>query len=275
MPEMPEVETIRRTLDPFLVGKRIIDVRIFLERLIKYPSVIEYKKRVQGQKITAVKRRGKYLILVLENGVQAIFHLRMTGQLRYLPVNTEAKYEKIVFSLDDGNKLSFADMRTFGTLYAIYPEEIDKISGLHELGPEPLSPEFTGEYLYQLSQRKHGQIKPFLLNQKYVAGLGNIYVDEALFLAHIQPTSNVKNMTLAQAEDLKEAINKVIAAGIKDGGTTFSDYVNGLGEKGAHQKHLWVYGRGKEKCRRCQSILVKTKVGGRGTTYCPHCQKLL
>ncbi len=275
MPEMPEVESIRRTLNKNIRDKNIKSINILLPRLIKFPDPDIYKHRVTGNKINNLTRRGKYLIMHLDNGVMAIFHLRMTGRLCYVKKGTsEDKYKRIIFNLDNNDKLIYADTRTLGTLYAIKPEEINKISGLYTLGCEPLSKEFTLKYLREKLKNSHGKIKPFLLNQKNIAGLGNIYVDESLFLSGINPKQNCNTVSLNQIKLLHTAINKVIGDGIRDGGTTFRDYVNGDGNKGAHQNNLFVYGRDKMACQKCGTIIEKIKVGGRGTCYCPKCQKL-
>ncbi|WP_196603119.1 DNA-formamidopyrimidine glycosylase [Pectinatus frisingensis] len=275
MPEMPEVESIRRTLNKNIRDKNIKSINILLPRLIKFPDPDIYKHRVTGNKINNLTRRGKYLIMHLDNGVMAIFHLRMTGRLCYVKKGTsEDKYKRIIFNLDNNDKLIYADTRTLGTLYAIKPEEINKISGLYTLGCEPLSKEFTLKYLREKLKNSHGKIKPFLLNQKNIAGLGNIYVDESLFLSGINPKQNCNTVSLNQIKLLHTAINKVIGDGIRDGGTTFRDYVNGDGNKGTHQNNLFVYGRDKMACQKCGTIIEKIKVGGRGSCYCPKCQKL-
>ena len=275
MPEMPEVESIRRTLDKHIQGRTIESVEVLLPRLIKFPDADTYKTRLTGEKITGLMRRGKYLIMQLENNIMAVFHLRMTGRLCYVEKNSlEDKYKKIIFNFDNGDKLIYADIRTLGTLYAVKPEEIIKIKGLYELGCEPLSKEFTTEYLCDKLKTGSGKIKSFLLNQKNIAGLGNIYVDESLFLAGINPKQKCSSIEKKQIEKLHEAINKVISDGINDGGTTFRDYVNGDGKKGTHQNNLFVYGQYKKPCKKCGTTIEKIKVGGRGTCFCPKCQKL-
>ncbi len=276
MPEMPEVESIKRTLEKNINGQVIKNVIVLLPRMIKYPDSISYVKMLSGHKIKQIQRRGKYLIMQMDNEIMAVFHLRMTGRLCYVNKNKqEDKYERIIFELNNGDKLIYADTRTLGTLYCIKPGELDKIKGLYELGPEPLSAEFTLEYLQSKLKNNRGKIKSFLLNQKNIAGLGNIYVDESLFLAGIYPETKACNINKKKAGKLIEAVNKVIKDGINDGGTTFRDYVNGKGEKGTHQEKLFVYGRDKKQCKKCGTIIEKIKVGGRGTCFCPHCQKLI
>lgn len=275
MPEMPEVETIRRTLAVNIEGRTIVDIKIRLPRLIKYPKQDAYIKRLCNRKIEKMGREGKYLIMHMSGDMMAVFHLRMTGQLYYADENEEKdKYTKIVFSLDNGTQLIYADMRTFGTLYAIKENEREKIKGLYELGHEPLAKNFTISYLANILKRSKSKIKVFLLNQKNIAGLGNIYVDESLFLAGINPEQSADSLSVSKIKRLHAAINKVISAGIRDGGTTFRDYVNGNRKKGQHQNNLYVYGQDKKPCQKCGTIIKKIKVGGRGTCFCPKCQKL-
>ena len=275
MLEMPEIETIRRSLEPHLTGKTIKRADVLLARQIKWPEPDQFVARILLAKIAKLDRVGKYLLLRLDNGVSLVFHLRMTGQLIYHAADSKAEghHERLVLSLDDGAKLVFSDTRTFGTVYAMENEEMWRITGLAEMGPEPLSAEFTAEYLSGAVKGKKGKIKSFMLNQSYIGGLGNIYVDEALFLSGILPTRVADSLTEAEVKKLHKAINKVIEDGINDGGTTFRDYRDGNGGKGSHQEKLFVYGRDGEQCRKCGTIIEKTKVGGRGTHYCPKCQK--
>lgn len=274
MPEMPEVETIRKTINNKIAGRTIKKIDILLPRLIKYPEPEKYKKLLTGKKIIAMQRQGKYLIMKMSSDIEAVFHLRMTGRLCYSNNDiNEDKYKRIVFELDNGAKFIYADTRTLGTLYCIKKNEIEKIKGLYELGPEPLSSGFTLEYLEKKLQNNNSKIKSFLLNQKNIAGLGNIYVDEALFIAGIYPEIKANMVPADKIIKLYTAVNEVIADGIRDGGTTFRDYVDGDGKKGQHQNNLFVYGREKAACRKCGTIIEKIKVAGRGTCFCPKCQK--
>lgn len=276
MPEMPEIETIRRSLEPHLQGRRIEDVDVLLARQIKWPEPDSFVARILETKILRLDRRGKYLLLQLDNQVSLVFHLRMTGQLIYIPPQGESKshHDRLIIHLDDASRLVFSDTRTFGTMYAMHPDELWRIQGMAELGPEPLSLEFTVEYLAQAAAKRKTRIKSFLLDQRKIGGLGNIYVDEALFLAGIHPLRQAGSLNISELTKLHEAVNRVIADGIADGGTTFRDYRNGDGEKGSHQEHLYVYGRDGQACRVCGTPLEKIKVGGRGTRFCPHCQPL-
>ena len=273
MPEMPELETIRRTLEPHLKGRRIIQVEVLLSRQIKWPEPDQFVARLVGCTIERLERKGKYLLLVLDNDIHLVFHLRMTGQLCYREKGAaDGTHSRIIFNLDGGDRLIYGDVRTFGTLYAMKPEELPKIQGLAELGPEPLSEEFTIDYLRTALAKKKTKIKGFLLDQRKIGGLGNIYVDEALFLSGIHPLRTAGSVTEEELPKLHEAINRVIREGIEDGGTTFRDYRNGDGGKGSHQENLFAYGRDGEPCRVCGTAMEKIRVGGRGTHFCPKCQ---
>lgn len=275
MPEMPEVENIVQGIRPFIETKKITDIEIIKDDVIKYPSAGQYIKRIKNNRIKAVKRRGKYIILELENNICAVIHLRMTGKLLYTLQNQAIdKYACVIFRLEDGNKLVYADVRRLGTLDAVTKQELPRLKGLYCLGAEPLSADFTVGYLQRVVHDSKAKIKSFLLNQKNIAGLGNIYVDEALFLSKINPVRTAGSLNEEEIKALHKAVNQVISAGIEDGGTTFRDYRNGLGGKGAHQEHLYVYSRKGELCRRCGTPIEKTVVGGRGTYYCPYCQQL-
>ena len=275
MPEMPEVEIIRRYLDTQVAGKKIISLTILLPRMIKWPDVEGFRALVTGRTIKSMNRRGKYLLMELDNASKVVFHLRMTGRLVYEPAGeTSDHHARVIFHLQDGASLVYGDTRTLGTIHGLKPQELGMLKGLAEMGPEPLSAEFTAEYLYRTASRRKVAIKSFLLNQKYIGGIGNIYADEALFLAGIHPLRPANSLTQTECGKLWESVNKVIADGIADGGTTFRDYQNGEGGKGSHQEHLYVYGRKGEQCRICGALLERITVGGRGTHFCPHCQEV-
>jgi formamidopyrimidine-DNA glycosylase len=274
MPEMPEVEIICRTLNDKVTGRSIKNVDMLLPRLIKWPSSAEFQAMITGKLITSLSRRGKYLLFHLEDDLVMVVHLRMTGRLCYVTPNAERdKFTRIIFTLDNGDFLLYADTRTLGTLYVMPTEELWRISGLTTMGPEPLSSEFTLDYLQDILKKRMGKIKVLLLNQRFVGGLGNIYVDESLSVAGIHPERVASSLTFAETERLYHAINTVIAAGIHHGGTTFRDYRDGMGQRGSHQHHLQVYGRKALPCSKCGTLIVKTEVAGRGTHYCPHCQQ--
>lgn len=276
MPEMPEIETIRRSLEPHIQGREIRRVEVLLPRQVKWPEPDVFVARITQTHVDRLDRIGKYLLLQLDNGISLIFHLRMTGQLVYVAAGAEdnTHHNRMILHLDDGARLVFSDTRTFGTLYAMAQDELWRIQGMAEMGPEPLSEAFTVEYLTEAAKGKKTRIKSFLLDQSKIGGLGNIYVDEALFLAGVHPMRTAGSLTAEELAKLHDTVNKVIADGIADGGTTFRDYRDGNGGKGSHQEHLYVYGRDGEPCRNCGTLLEKTKVGGRGTRFCPKCQPL-
>lgn len=274
MPEMPEVETIRRTLNDKVTGRKITRVEIGLSRLIKWPTAPEFQAIITDRTIIRLDRRGKYLLFYLDKNLVMVIHLRMTGRLYY--ATPEAKFDKfthIIFRLDNGDVLLYADTRTLGTLYLMPENELWRISGLASMGPEPLSQDFTLQYFIDMLSKRQAKIKSVLLNQQLVGGLGNIYVDEALATAGIDPERIASSITETEAKYLYQAVNQVIADGIAHGGTTFRDYRDGTGQSGSHQFHLKVYGRTNQPCHRCGGIIARKEVAGRGTHYCPNCQK--
>lgn len=273
MPEMPEVETVRRTLSDKVLGRIVRHMDILLPRLIKWPSVHEFQENVTGKSICQLRRRGKYLLFDLSDGMVMVVHLRMTGRLHYNPVGAvRHPHTRIVFKLDTGDELLYIDTRTLGTLHVMPESELNRIHGLTTMGPEPLSADFTLDYLRGILDGRQGNIKALLLNQQYVGGLGNIYVDECLALAGIHPERRAGAITMDEIEKLHTAINQVIDEGIRHGGTTLRDYRDGEGASGNHQHHLAVYGRASKPCRNCGTAIVKSIVAGRGTHFCPRCQ---
>lgn len=280
MPEMPEVEQVRKTLAPHIEGKTITSVEVYLDRLIKHPTPEAFVKGLVGKTIAKVGRKGKYLVLHMAQDGEAsaveqrlIVHLRMTGALIAQSSEQPApKYAKIKFEITDGVTMWFTDIRTFGTLYLVTNNDA-YIEGYETLGPEPLSEEFTVEYLEPLAAKSRKPVKTFILDQKVIAGLGNIYADECLALSGILPMRLANTLSHEEVVALQAAINAVIAQGIKNRGTTFRDYKDGEGNKGDNQNHLLVYGRKGEPCKKCGAALLGTKIGGRGTVYCEHCQK--
>ena len=273
MPEMPEVEQVRKTLAPHIENRKIQAVDVYLERLIKYPTVDKFIAGLVGKTITKIGRKGKYLVLHLGEEQQLIVHLRMTGALIAQSSDLEAPpYAKIKFTLSDNVTMWFTDIRTFGTLYLVTNNDT-YIEGYETLGPEPLSEGLTYEYLAPLAAKSRKPIKTFILDQHIIAGLGNIYADECLALSSIKPMRVANTLTEAEIRALIDAVNAVIAQGIKNKGTTFRDYKDGEGNKGSNQNYLLVYGRGGEPCKKCRQTLSTTKIGGRGTVYCDNCQK--
>lgn len=271
MPELPEVENVKKTLAPHIVNKEITGVEIYVERLIKYPEVKNFVTKIVGLKIKDLQRRGKYLLFKLSDDKLLVIHLRMTGALIYSDADEMPKYTRVRFQLSKGN-LWYTDVRTLGTIHLLDKGE-NIIKGLANLGPEPLENDLTLDYLKSTLKEKHASIKGVLLDQAVIAGLGNIYVDEALFIAGILPSKKASEVKSKKVEKLYDAIIKVIAQGIENRGTSFRDYKDGDGNKGGNQEHLLAYGRKDQPCYTCGSLMKYVKVVGRGTCYCPKCQK--
>jgi formamidopyrimidine-DNA glycosylase len=270
MPELPEVETIVRGLREPLVGRQFTGVRVGWEKLIARPSAGEFRRGLVGQRILGVKRRGKYLIFVLSGGGSLIVHLRMTGRLSVKNCDdTLDKHDHLIFELDDGRELRFNNVRKLGRVYLVDDE--DEIVG--KLGPEPLDDNFTSADFAALLSARRGMIKPLLLNQRFVAGVGNIYADEALFAARIHPERKADTLTAEEIEALYHAIRLVLQQGIENSGTTLSAYRDAEGREGGNQEHLRVFRRTGHPCPHCGTPIERTVVGGRGTYFCPKCQK--
>ena len=274
MPELPEVETICRSLAHKLEQRRIVQLDVRLPRLIKWPSAGDFPGFILRRKITNLQRRGKYLLLYLEGNMVLVIHLRMTGRLYYGSAESlPDRFTHVIFQFDNGDKLFYSDTRTLGTLYAMEVNELWRIAGLSCMGPEPLSSEFTLDYFSGIVKKRRSSIKALLLNQKIIGGLGNIYADEALAIASIDPDRSACTLDQDETEWLYQAVNKVITDGISHGGTTFRDYRDGEGRSGSHQHHLRVYGRNGEPCLTCGTPIVRKETAGRGTHFCPQCQK--
>jgi formamidopyrimidine-DNA glycosylase len=274
MPELPEVETVRQTLQTKLTGLKFCGAHVYLPKIIKAPDPEQFVKGIEGKKIIKLTRRGKYLILNLSDRYHLVVHLRMTGSLVYCENGTPpAKHTHVVFDLSNGAQLHFSDVRQFGQLWLVTGTSLDSLTGLKNLGVEPLEPEFTRDYLKKELRRRHTRIKPLLLDQTFLAGLGNIYTDEALHRAKINPERLAKTLTPREIASLYRAIKEVLQEGIECRGTTVRDYVDGEGRSGSYQDQLQVYRREGKPCSQCGEIIVKKKVCGRSSYYCPACQK--
>lgn len=275
MPELPEVETVRRTLTRLIVGKTIKRVSIHLPRIIQYPDDPQlFAALLCGQTFRDVARRGKFLRFILDDWV-LVSHLRMEG--RYGVFSSEEEVEKhthVIFHFTDGSELRYKDVRQFGTMH-IFPKGEDLLNlPLKKLGWEPLEKTFTLALFQQIIGKHATKIKPLLLNQEYVAGIGNIYVDEALFRARIHPERSADSLKPAELRRLHMAVVATLSEAVDAGGSSIKSYVNGQGEMGKFQQQLAVYGRISQPCIRCGHPVQKKVVGGRGTHFCPHCQKL-
>lgn len=266
MPELPEVESVRRQLDPELSGRTIVDV--WTDPLPTVPREFTDVERAIGHRIDRVGRRGKFMIAPLEGGLELILHLGMTGSFSF---GDKDAYARAILGLDDGRELAFRDPRRFGRMAVVDEGDYSSIPTLHHLGPEPLSDDFDIDTFTTVLARTRAPIKPFLLSQRPVTGVGNIYADEALWLARIHPMS--RRVGSARAADLHRAIREILAAAVGREGTTFRDFQMLNGESGRNARFLVAYGRGGTPCPRCGTSLKKIVLGGRGTTYCPLCQR--
>ncbi|MEM1280116.1 MAG: DNA-formamidopyrimidine glycosylase [Cyanobacteria bacterium P01_H01_bin.152] len=282
MPELPEVETVCRGLNQVTPNHRIRGGEVLLSRSIAYPdSVAAFWQGVTHTKIKLWSRRGKYLLATLEQSDKQSagylgIHLRMTGQLLWLsPQEPVSKHCRVRFQLDGDRELRFVDQRTFGRLWWVPPtvpvESV--ITGIAALGPEPFSDRFSADYLYQATRGRKRPIKNALLDQALIAGVGNIYADEALFLSRIRPTTLCTRLGKQRIQRLHSGIRAALAAGIAQGGTTFSDFRNVHGINGDYGGVANVYDREEQPCRVCKTPIQRVKLAGRSAHFCPRCQR--
>ncbi|MPZ68441.1 MAG: bifunctional DNA-formamidopyrimidine glycosylase/DNA-(apurinic or apyrimidinic site) lyase [Actinobacteria bacterium] len=266
MPELPEVESVRRQLDPELSGRRVEEA--WWDALPSMPRQFVDVGLAEGRTIAGVARKGKFLIAPLDRGLELIMHLGMTGAFH---LDHDDPYVRAKLWLDDGRVLAFRDPRRFGRLAVVTAGDYSAIPTLAALGPEPLTDEFDPDRFAQVVASTKAPIKPFLLSQKPVAGVGNIYADEALWSARIHPSS--RRVGRARAILLHDAIRTVLADAIEREGTTFRDYRMVNGESGRNASFLVAYGQEGKPCPRCGTAMKKYVLGGRGTTFCPRCQR--
>ena len=270
MPELPEVETFVRALRRPLLGRTIVAARNDWPRHIALPPPDELAARIAGRRIEAIDRRGKYLVFSLSDDENLIIHLKMTGHLSVVPADTPTDpYAHTIFALDDGRELRFRDPRKFGRVYLVR----DPADVLGPLGPEPLAGEFSAEALAERLARRRRVLKPLLLDQTFLAGIGNIYADEALFDARLQPTRRSETLTAEEIAALHAAIRKVLALGIEREGASISTYVKADGQKGDMQNAVAVFRRTGQTCYACGGPIERIVLGGRSTHYCPGCQR--
>ena len=274
MPELPEVETVRRQLEPVLVGRRFEHVEIDDPRVTRPEDPAEVAAELTGERVVALERRGKYLVVRFESGRVLLVHLRMTGTLLHVRDGTsvDVPHRRAVVTLDDGSDVVYRDVRRFGTWLVVEPEGLDPYLG-QRLGGEPLGRAFTSRSLAARLANRKTPVKAALLDQRTLAGLGNIYVDEALWRACIHPLRPAWGLEPPEIRALREGIKRALDAGIARHGATLSDYRQPDGSPGSMQKEFKVYGRLGEPCDRCGTPIEKTRVAGRGTWYCPTCQR--
>jgi len=288
MPELPEVETIKLGLQKYLVGHKIKDVQISVPKIFQGSA-----KQIIGAKVPDIKRIGKGLIIELDNGYVFTVHLKMTGQLVFRDKATQelilskkvggetlpSKYSHVIFSLDKGAKLYYNDLRRFGWIKVLKKNELKDVAFFKEMGPEPkvgedlAGKELTLEYFKNTIQKGNLPVKLILMDQKRIGGIGNIYANDALFLAGIDPRRKGKSISEEEARKLFEAIHEVIKKSLNYGGSSDENFVNVLGQEGNYQNHTLVYGKKGEKCSICGGIIEKIQLGGRGTYFCPKHQK--
>lgn len=276
MPELPEVETVRRTLEPLLAGKCIESFELLWPRTLAADDPDDFRRRVRGRTISGVDRRGKLLVLRLDSGDWMTIHLRMTGELLFHPAGgpTRAQerepYLRAVLGLAGGDELLFYDTRKFGRITLYRHDETEQLD--RALGIEPLGEQFSAEELGRILQRRR-RLKSLLLDQRLIAGIGNIYADESLFTARLHPLRQADSLDVAEAAALRDAIVGVLATAVAGQGTTLRDYRSGLGEPGTNQHRLNVYGKPVgSPCPRCGAPLARITVDQRSTTFCPECQ---
>lgn len=271
VPELPEVENVARSLQGLLVGRTITGVSVGWERNIAHPAVKEFKEQIAGRRIEAVGRRGKYVLISLDEGCMLV-HLKMSGNLRVLDGDEPMHpHVRVVFDLDDGRQLRFRNQRKWGRIYLV--RDIEQVTG--NLGPEPLADDLTLEEFCALLSRRSGRLKSLLLNQQFITGLGNIYANEVLFAARLHPERRAGSLTREEQVDLYHAIREVLTRAIDAGGTTLDDggYANAAGEAGRFQVELAVHGRAGKPCAVCGTLIERMVVGARSAYYCPGCQR--
>jgi formamidopyrimidine-DNA glycosylase len=277
MPELPEVETIRLKLVPLLVGRRIVRAHVLRQDIVGFPDVRGFVSGVTGRTVMEIRRRGKYLILVLDRGRELVFHLRLSGHLAVVGRDRNVAYERVRFELAGGKALSFAEPRVLGRVYLVQTNEYPKaLAGMLKMGPEPIHVDFDAVYLHDRLRGRTAAVKSLLLDQRVACGVGNIYSDEALFRAGIRPQRRAGSLGEAEVARLARALTGVLKDGIKWCGTTMGDgrYRLPDGATGSFQKRLAVFGRDGERCRRrgCAGVIRRQKIGGRSAHFCPACQ---
>ena len=272
MPELPEVETIKNELMPHVVGRRVTGVTLCWEGIVRKPPVEEFRSRLIGQRITELNRRGKYLIFSLSSSEALIIHLKMTGSLLLHSSSDEpAKFIRAILHLDGNCQLHFRDPRKFGAMWLV--EDISSVVG--KLGPEPLNENFTPQVLSERLAKRKAPIKPVLLDQNFIAGIGNMYADEALYDAGIHPLRSGGSLSPEEIERLHRAIQQVLRAAIGNKGASVENYFRPGGELGtAHFEFRVAHGLGGKLCQRCGTPIERIVVRNRGTYFCPKCQVL-
>lgn len=272
MPELPEVETVRRGLEKLILGKKISNIDIRYPKMIK-TDLQEFQKEMPGQVIQTMGRRGKYLLFYLSDKV-LISHLRMEGKYFYYPDQVpERKHAHVLIHFEDGGTLVYEDVRKFGTMELLAPKLLEAYFVTKKLGPEPTEQDFDLARLKLALKKSKKPIKSHLLDQTLVAGLGNIYVDEVLWRAKIHPFRSSNSLSSQEARKVHDETIKVLGQAVEKGGSTIRTYTNAFGEDGTMQEFHQVYDKAGQACSRCGAIIEKIQLGGRGTHFCPKCQR--
>lgn len=273
MPELPEVETVRRGLAPSVTGRRLTDVDIRDPRLVAPADRVRVAAELVGERVVELDRRGKYLVFRFGSGRVLLAHLRMTGSFRHTVDASAAdgSYVRAVVTLDDGSDVVYHDVRRFGTWRLLEPEELRPYLAAR-LGAEPLARRFTATHLAERLVGRRAPVKAALLDQRTVAGVGNIYADEALWRARIHPLRPAGSLDADETRRLHRAVRQALALGIERQGATLRDYAQPNGAPGGMQREFRVYGRFRQPCDRCRTPIEKTRAGGRTTSFCPRCQ---
>ena len=271
MPELPEVETVKEALKRKILNRKIVDVNVLYNNIIEYPKVTSFKEEILNETINDIKRRGKWLVFVLDN-YYLLSHLRMEGKYNIRGKDEEiTKHEHVIFYLDDNTSLRYNDTRKFGRMYLIKKEDFLTYKPIKDLGLEPFSNELTKEYLKEKYKKLNKPIKTVILDQSIIVGIGNIYADEILFLSRINPLTLASELDDNDLDNILKYTREVLSSAIKSGGTTIRSYTSEEGVHGRFQQNLLVHT--KEICPVCNNKIEKIKVGSRGTYYCSNCQK--
>lgn len=275
MPELPEVETVRKTLLELVKGETITKVEVYWPKIIKRPDDTSmFKTYLQNEKIIDVNRKGKFLIFELEH-YSLVSHLRMEGKYGVYSAETEKdKHTHVIFHFESGKTLRYHDVRKFGTMHLFPKDQADQAAPLIQLGPDPFEANYSLETIFPKITKSNRVIKNILLDQTVIAGLGNIYVDETLFRSNVHPLRKGTTLTEEEVEVILIEARDTLEEAVKQGGTTIRSYVNSLGDIGMFQQELFVYGQTGTPCKKCGSEIEKFKVSNRGTHICPTCQMI-
>jgi len=275
MPELPEVETIVREMRPKIVGKTFWKVDLPWPK-VALPTAQFLEQMIVGRKVLDVTRKAKYIIVILDQDMRLVVHLRMTGRVMFVKSKDREKFIRAIFTFSDATQMFFSDVRKFGRIWLYHEKEFLVGTGMDKLGVDPFVDEFSLQILQKiLGGGRMGILKNKLLDQTVIAGIGNIYADEICFRVGLHPSSRTENLTAENLSQIYEAILYCLSEGIKHNGASIQDFRGTRGDSGKHQKYLQVYGRTDDPCYRCGTPIIKTRVAGRGTFYCKMCQKLL